>query len=166
MRPQFFANAGGGRFVELLADALGPWFAREQLGRGLARLDWDRDGRDDFAVSHLDSPAALLVNQSEPSGGCVALRLVGVHAARDAIATTVTARAADRTLTAQLTAGDGYQASNERRLTFGLGTADRLEDVVVRWPGGGEQRVGPLAAGAEYVLVEGQTPRFVRALAK
>ncbi|HEX6987147.1 MAG TPA: VCBS repeat-containing protein, partial [Planctomycetaceae bacterium] len=46
MRPQFFRNTGGGRFVELFDEA-GAYFGRKYLGRGLARLDWNRDGRPD-----------------------------------------------------------------------------------------------------------------------
>ncbi|MEX2408640.1 MAG: Smr/MutS family protein, partial [Rhodovibrionaceae bacterium] len=59
MRPQYFRNLGGGRFRELRAQELGPFFAGEYLGRGLARLDWNRDGREEAVISHIDAPAAL-----------------------------------------------------------------------------------------------------------
>ncbi|HEX6985662.1 MAG TPA: FG-GAP-like repeat-containing protein, partial [Planctomycetaceae bacterium] len=116
MRAQFFRNLGG-RFEERPADAVGAYFGKERLGRGLARLDWDRDGRDDFAVSHLFEPVSLVTNRSPSAGRSLALRLVGAGA-RDAIGATVRVTAGGRTWTKQLTAGDGYQCSNERRLTF------------------------------------------------
>ncbi len=162
MRPQFFHNVGDGRFEELFAESLGSWFSQPQLGRGLARCDWNRDGRDDFVVSHLDTPAALLLNETLQAGQFVAVRLVGVHGARDAIGAVVSGRAGEGRVVMQLTAGDGYEASNERRLTFGLGAAERLDDVRIAWPGGGEQQLGVLEAGTEYVLVEGHRPRAVR----
>ena len=48
-----------GRFVELHAQDLGKYFLEKHLGRGVAKLDWNRDGAEDFAVSHLDRPAIL-----------------------------------------------------------------------------------------------------------
>jgi len=64
MRPQFFRNAGAGRFAELQGAAAGEFFQAEYLGRGLARLDRNRDGRQDFVVQHLESPAALVTNRT------------------------------------------------------------------------------------------------------
>ncbi|HEV7225721.1 MAG TPA: FG-GAP-like repeat-containing protein, partial [Pirellulales bacterium] len=57
MPPQYFRNLGGGRFAERPAEELGDYFQGKYLGRGLARLDWNRDGREDFVVSHLDRAA-------------------------------------------------------------------------------------------------------------
>ena len=52
---------------------------------GLARLDWNRDGKEDFAVSHIKSPAALVLNRSEKTGHFLALSLRGITGDRDAI---------------------------------------------------------------------------------
>src|SRR6185295_9603512 len=99
-------------------------------------LDWNRDGKEDFAVSHIGSPAALVVNTTPRVGHCLALHLRGVTSDRDAIGTVVRVTAGGRTWTSQLTAGDGYQATNERRLTFGLGDAARIDTMEVRWLSG------------------------------
>ncbi|MBW3543639.1 MAG: CRTAC1 family protein, partial [Planctomycetes bacterium] len=165
MPPQFFRGLGGGRFQELPADSLGPYFAERYLGRGLARLDWNRDGREDVVVSHLDAPAALLTNETQPAGHFLVIRLVGVESNRDAIGATVTVRTADAVETGQLTAGDGYLASNQRQLVFGLRTAQRVEEMLVRWPSGREERFVDLAVDAELIAVEGApAPRILRRL--
>jgi tetratricopeptide (TPR) repeat protein len=162
MRPQFFRNLAGKRFVELPAESLGPFFDGEYLGRGLARLDWNRDGREDAVISHMNSPAALLTNQTRGAGSFLSLRLRAVDSARDAIGTIVRARVGDRLLTRQLTAGDGYQASNQRQLVFGLGSADRVDQLTVLWPSGLEQTFADLSGGREWVLIEGDaTPHAV-----
>jgi hypothetical protein len=159
MRPQLFCNQPGG-FEEVFGTQAGTWFDREQLGRGLARLDWNRDGRTDFAVSHLDTPAALLENTADPDvvGRSLALRLVGVESHRDAVGTIVRVRVGDRDLVRHLSAGDGYQASNERVVTFGLGEASETGTVEVQWPGGGRQTFSNLAADSSYLLIEGGAP--------
>jgi len=157
MRPQYFHNAGDGRFHERITDRKDSWFSGEYLGRGLARVDWNRDGREDFVVSHLDSPAALVTNESADCGNSLTIRLIGVKCSRDAVGTNVTVTSAGRSRTRQLTAGDGYQASNERMLVFGLADAETAEDVLIQWPSGTEQSLSNLAAGFEYRVIEGRS---------
>ena len=65
------------------------YFDSAYLGRGLARLDFNRDGREDFAVSHLDSPVALVANETTEVGAFVSVRLIATSSARDAIGTRV-----------------------------------------------------------------------------
>ena len=155
MPPQYFRGLGGGKFQELPAAELGHFFQGEYLGRGLARLDFNRDGREDFVVSHLDAPAALLANESSGAGHYLAVQLRGVKSSRDAIGAQVTLSAGGRRRTAWLTAGDGYMASNERQLVFGLGAAERVETLDIRWPSGLRQEFADLAANQVLMLIEG-----------
>jgi thioredoxin-like negative regulator of GroEL len=156
MSPQYFQNVGGGRFAELPASSLGTFFEGKYRGRGLARLDWNRDGKEDFVVSHIGSPSALVVNRTEGTGHFLALQFRGVISSRDAIGIIVQATAGGRTWTSQLTAGDGYQASNERRLVFGLGEVTSVEKLHVRWLSGTEQTFRDVSADADLLLIEGR----------
>ena len=45
-----------------------------------------------------------------------------------------------------------YLASNDPRVHFGLGAADEVTDIVVRWLGGDEERFEPLATGEYHSL--------------
>jgi tetratricopeptide (TPR) repeat protein len=155
MRAQLFYNLGAGQFVEIPARDAGEYFERELFGRGMARLDWNRDGREEVAISNMNDPAALLRNDTESHGHFLAVRLVGTASDRDAIGTVLRARVGERTITKQLTAGDGFQASNERQIVFGLGEAQQVDELHVRWPGGQEQQFTDLAADAHLVLIEG-----------
>jgi tetratricopeptide (TPR) repeat protein len=156
MPPQYFRNLGGGRFEEAPAQSLGPHFAGAFLGRGLARLDWNRDGREDVVISHLDAPAALLTNTTEAVGHFLAVRLRGVASDRDAIGATVTVRCGAKRWVKQLTAGDGYQASNQRQLVFGLGENGMVDELEVRWPSGRVEKSAEIPADAEILLIEGR----------
>jgi hypothetical protein len=157
MPPQYFRGLGGGKFAELPPAEAGQFFQGKYLGRGLARLDWNRDGREDFVVSHLESPAALVSNASTETGHYLAMQLRGVKSARDAIGAQVTLVAAGRRRTQWLTAGDGYQASNERELIFGLGAETRVEKLEIRWPSGLTEQFADLAADQELIFVEGSS---------
>lgn len=155
MRLQFYRNEGQGRFQELLASTLGPFFSREHLGRGLARLDWNRDGREDVAISHIGTPAALLENRTTVYGRFLSLTLVGRQSPREPIGAVITANCGSRTLTKQLTAGDGYHASNARTLHFGLENAQSVDRRTVVWPSGVKSTTENLAIDTEWQWIEG-----------
>lgn len=155
MRAQYFRNLGAGRFVELAAESLGPYFERETLGRSLALVDWNRDLLQDAVISHLDEPAALLTNRTPDPGNTFAIELRGVSGSRDAVGTSVMVTCKDHTWMQQLTAGDGYQASNQRRLFFGVGSHARVDQVEIRWPGGPAQTFTELPVNCELLAVEG-----------
>ena len=152
MRPQLYQNAGDARFVE--ASSIGGYFDGEYLGRGVVRLDWNKDGRADLLVTHLDAPAALLTNETEARGDYLSVHLRATRGARDAIGAIIRLEAGGRTLVRQLKAGDGYHASNERRIDFGLGPASRIEKLTVQWPSGHVQSFAGVASNAELLLVE------------
>ncbi len=158
MPTQFFHGTGHGRFTEVDPEELGPWFAGVYLGRGLARVDWNRDGKDDFVVSHLDSPAALLTNTSEQCGRFLTLGLVGTNSARVPIGATVRVqRPRGRLLTQQLTAGDGYQASNQKQLVFGVGNDEQV-DISIRWPSGVTDTFRNIETNEAWLIIEGREP--------
>jgi len=162
MQPQYYRGLGAGKFAELPSAEAGEFFQGKYLGRGLARLDFNLDGREDFVVSHLDAPAALVANVSPAAGHYLAVELRGVQSSRDAIGAEVSIVAAGRRRAAWLTAGDGYMASNQRRLVFGLGPCERVESLEIRWPSGLRQEFADLAADQSQIFVEG-SPRPVLA---
>ena len=155
MRPQFFRNVGG-RFAEADDPAVaGEWFGQQRLGRGLARLDWNLDGRPECVVSNLDGPVSVLRNDTPAAGHFVKLRLHARASARDAIGALMTVCAGGRTLSRQLTAGDGYMASNERTTIFGLADAESVSHVVIDWPSGSQTVLRDVPTDAALTIVEG-----------
>jgi tetratricopeptide (TPR) repeat protein len=156
MRAQYFANRGQGRFDELPAEQLGGYFQQKLLGRGLARVDWNRDGREDFVVSNLDTPVNLVTNRTVGAGHFLALQLRGVASNRDAIGSVVRITVGGQSRSKQLTAGDGYLASNQRQLVFGMGDRIEADTLSIRWPSGLEQTFRNVGADREYLALEGR----------
>jgi tetratricopeptide (TPR) repeat protein len=155
MRPQLFRNTGNGRFVELTPAECGSWFGGKYLGRGLARLDWNRDGRMDFVVSQIGDRAALLTNASSGVGQFLNVRLHARETARDAIGSVVEVAARGRRWVKQLVAGDGYMASNDRFLQFGLGNTAAVKELLVRWPSGATTAIRNPPVNVTLELIEG-----------
>ena len=155
MPPQYFQNLGQAKFRELSARSLGPYFEKRYLGRTVALLDWNRDGKPDVCISHLDAPAALLTNGTPDTGHYLAVNLYGVASNRDAFGTVLELTAGERTQVQQVVAGSGYLASNERKIIFGLGGATRIDRLRIRWPSGAIQTFEGLDADREIAIVEG-----------
>lgn len=159
MSPQFYRNRSG-RFEELTADTVGDFFAGRYLGRSLSTLDWNRDGRTDCCISHLFTPAALLTNTSTGSGNFLRIRLIGTTVDRDAVGTMVTVSADDQTWTKQITLGNGYESTNERLLTFGLGSRESVDQVKIRWTSGETHVLTRVPLNEELIVLQ-QGKRWV-----
>ena len=111
-----------------------------------------------LVVVHLDRPAALLTNTTEAAGRFVELKLRGTRDNRNAIGARVTVTCGDRVWRSDVTSGDGYFCSNERSLVFGIGAADRVNRVEIRWPNGMIEHHADLPADSRWIVVQGRQP--------
>ena len=127
------------------------------LGRTLAMIDWNRDGRMDLVANHLDQPVALLENQTTiKRGKSIQFELVGTVSERDAIGATVTVQQQDERWTAWQTGGDGFLCTNQNQLHFGIGDHPVVESVTIKWPSGKEQIFSSVSTEGAYLIIEGQ----------
>ena len=157
MLPQFFHHARPMQFEELSPDTTGAFFKQKHHGRGLSRLDWNRDGLMDIVVSAINEPAQLVTNTTQASGHFLNIRLVATQSARDAVGTRVTVTGSDGVQwTKPLMAGDGYMASNERILQFGFGSQTNVSRLTVQWPSGLTSTFDHPGIDSTWVVIEGR----------
>ena len=149
---QIFRGDGAGRFSELAAKQVGD-FATPRVGRGLAILDFDDDGRLDVLVSYNDDRARLFQNQTAASNHWIGFDLEGPGANTRAIGTRVTLEAGDRRWVDEVKAGSSYLTSSDPRLHFGLGTVETIDRVTLRWPNGQVDTWTDLAVDRYHRLV-------------
>ena len=142
------------QFEQLQGMKLGDYFQHGHLGRAAVVLDWNRDQRPDLLIGHLSEDYALLTNKSRVAGKAVTIRLCGVRSSRDAIGTTISYQINGKTIMRQLTAGDGYQCSNQHRLILSCGDQAELNNVKVIWPTGAAQSIEKLEPDRAYVVIE------------
>ncbi len=126
-----FAQSGLAEFDDLSAELglseLGPL-----LARGSAVADYDNDGDLDVAVNAIGSPVRLLRN--DVGGRWLTVAFEGFRPGA-----TVTAVLADGTeLVRTVSAGSSYLSSEDPRVHFGLGDAEGVTQLKVRWPDGTE----------------------------
>jgi hypothetical protein len=166
-RKQLFRNIDGRRFRDVATESGGALVA-EHSSRGAAFGDYDNDGDIDVLVVNMNEPPSLLRNDTIGGGHWITLKLVGDPAPgpngrsnRDAIGASVRLTAGGRTQLGQVRSGGSYLSSNDIRVHFGLGAADRVARVEIRWPGGRVETAADLAVDRFYVVEEGKGPRAV-----
>jgi tetratricopeptide (TPR) repeat protein len=163
MKPQLFKGSSNG-FSLVPAESIRPasqspgddkgFWDRPALGRTLAVVDWNVDGKPDMAANSLDSPLSILVNRSL-GGNFLRIQLVGVSSERDAVGAKVVLRSGDEAWTAWSIGGGGFLAANERVLDFGIGQCNTVDAIEIDWPSGATQRIENLKINQTLLVIEG-----------
>ena len=149
-----YQNLGDGRFRDITAQA-GPALQIPRPSRGMASGDLDGDGRPEVVIVNMNLPPTLLKNDG-PRRNSVWVRLEGVKSNRGAIGARVTLEIRGRRQMQEVLGGGGYYSQNEPALHFGLGEAQAIDKLEVRWPAGGVQVWEGLDANHKYLLTEGR----------
>lgn len=151
--PQLFLNDGSGKFHDI-ASSMGAEFSAPKVGRGLAYGDFDRDGDLDVLLTTNNGPAYLFRNDQLSGNKSIRFRLVGTKSNRDAIGATVKIFHGGSSQSRMIKGGSSYLSQSELPVTFGLGKRDKVDRVVIQWPGGRTEEYKNLAAGRSYVCTE------------
>ncbi len=136
-----------------------------QKGHAIAFADVDGDGDEEIYEvmgGAVEGDRALNVLFDGPSGAArwLSLTLEGTRSNRSASGArlAVTVRRPDgtaRTLARTVGTGGSFGAGT-LAVDLGLGDAEAVEAVVVRWPGGAEETVTGVAVGGRFRVVEGR----------
>ncbi|MFT7551940.1 MAG: hypothetical protein ACI9BV_002255 [Rhodothermales bacterium] len=147
---QILKNMGDGTFMDVMPDAgIGPIDATLTVAVG----DFNSDGWVDV-VNAARRGNRLLLNQGG-ANGFLSVRLLGAGENRDAVGATVTAFIGDQPMVRFITAGDGMTSQNhDLSAHFGLGSAARIDSLVVNWPGGGASRLQDIDANQHLYFSE------------
>ena len=130
-RNSLFLNSGQGRFLDA-SDAAGGPFQTKRAHRGAAFADFDNDGRMDVVVSSLGGRAELWRNISPSPHAWLRLTLRGTKSNRDGLGAVV--RIGSQTN--HMTSAVSYASSSHAGVHFGLGNAEKVEKIEIRWPSG------------------------------
>ncbi len=143
-----------GRMIDA-SETSGEGWTVPRVGRGLVVGDLDNDGRVDVLVVSHDTPLAYLHNETEPASNFLTLELEATATASAADGARVTVETGERRLVGWKVSGGSYQSASDPRLHFGLGDADQVELIKVRWPSGSLDHYEQLPANTGWKLQEG-----------
>lgn len=153
MRTQLFHAEFDGSYHEVYDSG---FLSQQRLGRAVAKLDWNRDGKIDFAITYLDHPTSLAENHTVPVHQPVHLDFVGTFNARDAVGAVVDVSSAAVMRRGWVTAGDGYQCANQKVVSFAAAAHDEQLNINIRWPDGSQQAVPFIPETDHFRIVENQ----------
>lgn len=130
-----YHNQGDGSF-RFVGDELGPVFAEKRIWRGLAVGDYDGDGDPDLLLTACDGPPALLRNDGGNRNAWLNVRAIGAGGNREGIGARVWVTAGGTRQSGWIRSGSTYCSQHELTAFFGLGAAERAEEVEVLFPSG------------------------------
>jgi enediyne biosynthesis protein E4 len=138
-QPKVLLRNTGTRFEEVTA-LHGKALSSNRVSRGVAFGDFDNDGDIDVLVNNTSDHPQLLRNDRGNRNAWLALDLKGLSNG-PATGAVVEVRVAGRMRTFQSLGGASYMAANDPRIHIGLGAAEVVDELVVRWPHGGDDRM-------------------------
>jgi len=159
-KPWFELDCGGPDRDQLLCQS-GPGGAFTVLAnlgsRSSVILDLDQDGDLDVVTNELNHRPQVLVSDlaSRRPVRFLAVELRGTRSNRDGLGARVEVRAGSSVYTKVADGKSGYLSQSSLPLYFGLGDAEGVDRVEIRWPSGRPQIVrGPIPVGRTIELVE------------
>jgi hypothetical protein len=151
--PMLYARAGD-RFATLDAAERG---FEDTNGRGVAALDYDRDGDVDLALATYRGPFLLYENRGADGRGPSLTIRVRDREGGPALGARVTVTTDRRIHTRFLHARADYESQDTRALHVGLAAAERVRTVSVVFPGGRERVLRNVSAGRTVVVTPERT---------
>ncbi|MFM9960287.1 MAG: CRTAC1 family protein [Planctomycetaceae bacterium] len=138
--PHLFWNCGpdsANEFELVVAAKSGPDFVKPNVGRGAAYADIDGDGDLDLLISTSGQAPRLLRNDQRLGHHWVRFQLTGGEKInRDAIGAVIEVRTGQVTQRRLVMPTRSYLSQVELPVTFGLGSAEKIDEVRIRWPDG------------------------------
>ena len=128
-------------------------------GRGIGIADFDNDGRLDMFVANVNAEPYLYRNTMPLKSHWVQFLLEGKQSNRAAVGAQVRLVAGGKTFLSFVNGGNGFASQSTARVHFGLGDADSIERVEVRWPSGGKELFEGLSIGKLHKIKEGSGRR-------
>ena len=144
-----FLNRGDGTFADG-SDAAGEEFRVPKAHRGTAFADLNGDGKLDVVIAVLGEPAELWENTTAEGNHWLVLKLAGTKSNRDGIGAEVRIGSQVNHMSTAV----GYSSSSHAGVHFGLGKAETVDRIEIRWPSGTVQVLKDVKANQVLKVVE------------
>ncbi|MEO1843223.1 MAG: CRTAC1 family protein [Akkermansiaceae bacterium] len=150
-RNRAFLNVGGETFLEIShltgADSDGD-------GRACVAADLDGDGQEELIVRQSGGGALLVFENRFPAKNWIEINLRGKASNRLGIGARLVAEVGGRKIVRDQFPVNSYRSQASSRVHFGLGTAEKIDRLTIRWPSGEIQILTDLKAGKSHRINE------------
>jgi hypothetical protein len=128
-----YRNLGNGRFKDVSAQ-MGPGIAARFSSRGAAFGDYMNDGCMDALILNMNERPSLLKNIGGNRQNWIKLKLVGTKCNRTAIGARAWITTGKHRQVNEVASGGSVMSQSDLRLHFGLGNAETVDSIEVKWP--------------------------------
>lgn len=135
---------------------------QKTLSNGAAYADLDNDGDMDLVVNNIDEKAFLYRNNAEKfaQNNFLKIALVGIGKNTFGVGAKVTVKTGKMTQTQELVNSRGFQSSVDFNLIFGIGKADKIDEVNVIWPDATKETLKMLEPNQKITLYQKNAVSF------
>ena len=128
-----YKNLGEGRFKDV-SSKLGPGISERFSSRGAAFGDYDNDGDIDALILNMSDLPSLLRNDGGNAKNWIKIKLLGTQCNRTAIGARVRVVTGTHAQMDEVHSGTSVMSQSDLRLHFGLGKAQTVDLIEVKWP--------------------------------
>ena len=149
-----FRNLGDGTFDNVVSDSDG--LSLKKVSRGAAIGDYDNDGDLDILVTNCNQSPDLLQNVVGNRNNWIQVQLDGLKSNRSGFGAKIKVVTGEHVQYREVNSGGSYLSFHDVRAHFGIGKAEQIDVLEVRWPSGQVDKKTGLDVNQRYLVVEGR----------
>ena len=152
-RNLLFRNLGDGRFANVMSETDG--LTLEKVSRGAAIGDYDNDGDLDILVTNCNQRPDLLQNAIGNRNNWIQIQVVGQKSNCSGIGAKIKVVTGTHVQYWEVQSGGSYLSFHDLRAHFGVGKAEQIDLLEIRWLSGHIDRGTHLPVNRRFIAVEG-----------
>jgi hypothetical protein len=153
-RKVLYRNLRNGRFEDVSGRIGGP-VVEPTSARGCAFADYDNDGDIDILINPVNAMPELLRCESSNSNNWIKIKAVGTKSNRSGIGARIKCVTEEGFQIDEVRSGGSYYSQNDLRVHFGIGKAQKVKLIEIRWPSGQVDTLTDVAANKIIFVKEG-----------